>query len=41
MPNPKSGTVTLDVANAVKLLRAGQIELSKMVYSCPMRQAIV
>ena len=27
MPNPKSGTVTLDVANAVKLLKAGQIEL--------------
>jgi len=27
MPNPKSGTVTLDVGNAVKLLKAGQIEL--------------
>ena len=27
MPNPKSGTVTSDVGNAVKLLKAGQIEL--------------
>ena len=27
MPNPKSGTVTPDVGNAVKLLKAGQIEL--------------
>ena len=27
MPNPKSGTVTLDVGKAVKLLKAGQIEL--------------
>ena len=27
MPNPKSGTVTIDVGNAVKLLKAGQIEL--------------
>ena len=27
MPNPKSGTVTHDVGNAVKLLKAGQIEL--------------
>tara|TARA_B100001248_G_scaffold256957_1_gene238729 strand:+ start:957 stop:1640 length:684 start_codon:yes stop_codon:yes gene_type:complete len=27
MPNPKSGTVTLNVGNAVKLLKAGQIEL--------------
>tara|TARA_Y100001935_G_scaffold254433_1_gene263477 strand:+ start:2218 stop:2901 length:684 start_codon:yes stop_codon:yes gene_type:complete len=27
MPNPKSGTVTLDVKNAVKSLKAGQIEL--------------
>ena len=27
MPNPKSGTVTLDVGKAVKCLKAGQIEL--------------
>ena len=27
MPNPKSGTVTPSVGNAVKLLKAGQIEL--------------
>jgi len=27
MPNPKSGTVTNDVANAVKDLKAGQVEL--------------
>jgi large subunit ribosomal protein L1 len=27
MPNPKSGTVTLDVAKAVKELKAGKIEL--------------
>ena len=27
MPNPKSGTVTHDVGKAVKLLKAGQIEL--------------
>ena len=27
MPNPKSGTVTPNVGNAVKLLKAGQIEL--------------
>lgn len=27
MPNPKSGTVTLDVGKAVKSLKAGQIEL--------------
>ena len=27
MPNPKSGTVTVDVANAVKDLKAGQVEL--------------
>ncbi len=27
MPNPKSGTVTSDVGKAVKLLKAGQIEL--------------
>ena len=27
MPNPKSGTVTTDVGKAVKLLKAGQIEL--------------
>ena len=27
MPNPKSGTVTSNVGNAVKLLKAGQIEL--------------
>jgi len=27
MPNPKSGTVTMDVANAVKELKAGKIEL--------------
>ena len=27
MPNPKSGTVTLNVGNAVKLIKAGQIEL--------------
>ena len=27
MPNPKSGTVTSNVSNAVKLLKAGQIEL--------------
>ena len=27
MPNPKSGTVTMDVAKAVKNLKAGQVEL--------------
>ena len=27
MPNPKSGTVTMDVSNAVKELKAGKIEL--------------
>lgn len=27
MPNPKSGTVTMDVGNAVKELKAGKIEL--------------
>ncbi len=27
MPNPKSGTVTMDVANAVKEIKAGKIEL--------------
>ena len=27
MPNPKSGTVTIDVAKAVKDLKAGQVEL--------------
>ena len=27
MPNPKSGTVTMDVAKAVKDLKAGQVEL--------------
>ena len=27
MPNPKSGTVTNDVADAVKGLKAGQVEL--------------
>ena len=27
MPNPKSGTVTMDVAKAVKELKAGQVEL--------------
>ena len=27
MPNPKSGTVTMDVSNAVKELKAGNIEL--------------
>ena len=27
MPNPKSGTVTPNVGNAIKLLKAGQIEL--------------
>ena len=27
MPNPKSGTVTSNVGNAIKLLKAGQIEL--------------
>ena len=27
MPNPKSGTVTIDVAAAVKSLKAGQVEL--------------
>ncbi len=27
MPNPKSGTVTMDVANAVKELKAGKVEL--------------
>jgi len=26
MPNPKSGTVTLDVKNAVKELKAGRVE---------------
>lgn len=26
MPNPKSGTVTMDVANAVKTVKAGQID---------------
>ncbi len=26
MPNPKSGTVTMDVANAVKEVKAGKIE---------------
>ena len=27
MPNPKSGTVTMDISNAVKELKAGKIEL--------------
>ena len=27
MPNPKSGTVTMDVAKAVRELKAGQVEL--------------
>ena len=27
MPNPKSGTVTMDVSNAVKNLKSGQVEL--------------
>ncbi len=27
MPNPKSGTVTMDVANAVKEIKAGKVEL--------------
>ena len=27
MPNPKSGTVTMDIAKAVKDLKAGQVEL--------------
>ena len=27
MPNPKSGTVTMDVGKAVKELKAGQVEL--------------
>ena len=27
MPNPKSGTVTMDVANTVKELKAGKIEI--------------
>ena len=27
MPNPKSGTVTMDVGNAVKELKAGKVEL--------------
>ena len=27
MPNPKSGTVTMDVAKAVKELKAGKVEL--------------
>ena len=27
MPNPKSGTVTMDVATAVKELKAGKVEL--------------
>ncbi len=26
MPNPKAGTVTMDVANAVKEIKAGKIE---------------
>ena len=26
MPNPKSGTVTMEVANAVKTVKAGQID---------------
>ena len=27
MPNPKSGTVTMDVASAVKELKAGKVEI--------------
>ena len=27
MPNPKSGTVTLDVAKAVDEIKSGQVEL--------------
>ena len=27
MPNPKSGTVTMDVSSAVKELKAGKIEI--------------
>ena len=27
MPNPKSGTVTMDVGKAVKKIKAGQVEL--------------
>ena len=27
MPNPKSGTVTMDVSTAVKELKAGKVEL--------------
>ena len=27
MPNPKSGTVTMDISNAVKELKAGKVEL--------------
>ena len=42
MPNPKSGTVTMDIANAVKEIKAGKIEyrLDKSnIIHCPIGKA--
>ena len=41
MPNPKAGTVTMDVAKAVKEAKAGKIEyrLDKTIIHCPIGKA--
>ena len=39
MPNPKAGTVTMDVAKAVNEAKAGKIEYKTNIIHCPIGKA--